>query len=96
VVGDFNCWPESIGRAAPASHGTSLPVVLEMLPELRPGGADVAADVDLVAVAENVVGDSIRIPQLCGVLAGGEDLVELAWLEADGNHGLGRRVAVAA
>ena len=67
-----------------------------MLPELRPGKADVAADVNLGAVADRIVDDSIRIRQLCGDLAGGEDLVEFAWLEADGNHGLGWRVAVAA
>src|ERR1039458_8977647 len=60
----------------------SLPVIQETLPELRPGRADIAADVDPVAVAENVVDDAIGIRQLSSNLAGGEDLVEFVRLEA--------------
>ena len=67
-----------------------------MLPELRPRGADIATDVDSVAVAQNVIDNAIRIRELSSNLAGGKDLVEFVRLEAYGYDGLRRRVAVAA
>lgn len=66
-----------------------------MLPELRPRGADIATDVDSVAVAENVIDNAIRIRELSSNLAGGKDLVEFVRLEAHGYDGLRRRVGVA-
>jgi hypothetical protein len=42
-------------------HLGILPVGLEMLPELWPGKTDVSADIDLVAVAENVVDHTVGI-----------------------------------
>ena len=67
-----------------------------MLPELRPRGADIATDVDSVAVAENVIDNAIRIRELSSDLAGGKDLIEFVRLEAHGYDGLRRRVAAAA
>src|ERR1700733_14554367 len=67
-----------------------------MLPKLQPGGADIATDVNLVAVAEAVVDDAIRVRESSSDLAAGEDLAEFVRLEADGDDGLRGGVAVAA
>lgn len=67
---------------------------MEILPELFPGLAQMAAKQDIGVVLAFLVLNAIRVSGCAGNGAGFEKRISIGWRQAQDDDGLGRRVAI--